>query len=232
MALQSMQDKIALLHERRAELAAGGGEKRVAKQHEQGKLTARERIGELLDDHSFQEMSVYSEHRANRFGMAGKSVPSDGVVVGQGTILGRLVHVASQDFTVLGGTIGELHAQKVANAANMALRTGSPFICINDSGGARVQEGIDALHGCGQIFFQNVLLSGVVPQISILAGPCAGAAADWAIVYGCFSDAPAKAFSSSRYEVSSCVSDRTPLERPANCTRCGKVEVKRTKSPM
>ncbi len=177
MALQSMQDKIALLHERRAELAAGGGEKRVAKQHEQGKLTARERIGELLDDHSFQEMSVYSEHRANRFGMAGKSVPSDGVVVGQGTILGRLVHVASQDFTVLGGTIGELHAQKVANAANMALRTGSPFVCINDSGGARVQEGIDALHGCGQIFFQNVLLSGVVPQISILAGPCAGAAA-------------------------------------------------------
>ena len=177
MAQQSMQDKIAHLHERRAQLAAGGGTKRVAKQHEQGKLTARERIGELLDDHSFQEMSVYAEHRANRFGMTGKSVPSDAVVVGQGTVLGRLVHVASQDFTVLGGTIGELHAQKIAGAANMALRTGSPFICINDSGGARVQEGIDALDGCGQIFFQNVLLSGVVPQISILAGPCAGAAA-------------------------------------------------------
>lgn len=172
-----MQDKIEELHQRRASLASAGGEQRVAKQHEQGKLTARERIEELLDEHSFQETAVYAVHRATRFGMSDKDVPSDGVVVGQGTVLGRLVHVASQDFTILGGTIGELHADKIAQAANMALRTGSPFVCINDSGGARVQEGVDALNGCGHIFYANVLLSGVVPQISILAGPCAGAAA-------------------------------------------------------
>ncbi len=177
MAAQTIQEKIDELHRRRAELEAAGGEARVAKQHDQGKLTARERISELLDPHSFQESSVYAVHRANRFGMADKDVPSDGVVVGQGTILGRLVHVASQDFTILGGTIGELHAEKIAQSAQMALRTGSPFVCINDSGGARVQEGIDALNGCGRIFFANTLLSGVVPQISILAGPCAGAAA-------------------------------------------------------
>ncbi|PID96703.1 MAG: methylmalonyl-CoA carboxyltransferase [Actinomycetales bacterium] len=172
-----MQEKIDLLHQHRAELAAAGGEKRIAKQHEQGKLTARERIDQLLDPESFQETTKYAVHRANRFGMQGKEVPSDGVVVGQGTVFGRLVHVASQDFTILGGTIGELHAEKIAGAAAMALHTGSPFICINDSGGARVQEGVDALHGCGQIFYHNVLLSGVVPQVSILAGPCAGAAA-------------------------------------------------------
>ncbi len=165
-----MQDKIEELHQRRASLASAGGEQRVAKQHEQGKLTARERIEELLDEHSFQESAVYAVHRASRFGMSDKDVPSDGVVVGQGTVLGRLVHVASQDFTILGGTIGELHADKIAQAANMALRTGSPFVCINDSGGARVQEGVDALNGCGHIFYANVLLSGVVPQISILAG--------------------------------------------------------------
>jgi len=172
-----MQEKIAALRERRAQVAAAGGEKRVAKQHEQGKLTARERIAALVDPDSFQEVGVYAEHRAERFGMSGKSVPSDGVVVGQGTVLGRLVHVASQDFTVLGGTVGELHAEKIAATANLALRTGSPFVCINDSGGARVQEGVDALNGCGHIFYGNVLLSGVVPQISIIAGPCAGAAA-------------------------------------------------------
>ncbi|MFZ1285626.1 MAG: carboxyl transferase domain-containing protein [Candidatus Phosphoribacter sp.] len=172
-----MQEKIEQLHQRRAELAAAGGEKRVAKQHDQGKLTARERISELLDPDSFQEAGVFAIHRANRFGMADKTIPSDGVVAGQGTVLGRLIHVASQDFTILGGTIGELHAEKIAAAANSALRTGSPFVCINDSGGARVQEGVDALHGCGHIFYANVLLSGVVPQISILAGPCAGAAA-------------------------------------------------------
>ena len=177
MSQPSMQEKIDSLRQRRADLAAAGGADRVAKQHEQGKLTARERIDELLDAHSFQEMSTYAVHRANRFGMEGKAVPSDGVVTGQGTVLGRLVHVASQDFTILGGTLGELHAEKIAAAGNMALRTGSPFICINDSGGARVQEGVDALNGCGHIFYSNVLLSGVVPQISILAGPCAGAAA-------------------------------------------------------
>ena len=111
-----MQEKIDQLHQRRASLAAAGGEQRVAKQHEQGKLTARERIEELLDEHSFQESAVYAVHRANRFGMSDKDVPSDGVVVGQGTVLGRLVHVASQDFTILGGTIGELHADKIAQA--------------------------------------------------------------------------------------------------------------------
>ena len=177
MSNKTMQEKIDDLLERRATLAAAGGAARVAKQHEQGKLTARERIAELVDPESFQETSVYAVHRASRFGMAGKDVPSDGVVVGQATVLGRLVHVASQDFTILGGTLGELHADKIAGAASMALHTGTPFICMYDSGGARVQEGVDALNGCGHIFFNNVLLSGVVPQISILAGPCAGAAA-------------------------------------------------------
>ena len=118
---------------------------------------------------------MFAEHRATLFGMADRRPPGDGVVVGQGTVMGRLVHLASQDFTVLGGSSGEVHAEKMVAAAQGSLQTGSPFVFINDSGGARVQEGIDSLHGCGRLFYHNVLLSGVVPQITIIAGPCAGA---------------------------------------------------------
>lgn len=177
MNQQTMHDRIAELNARRAKVEEAGGDKRVASQHASGKMTARERVAELFDPDSFQEMGRYAQHRATMFGMTGKDIPADGVVTGQGTVLGRLVHVASQDFTVQGGTVGELHATKIAEAATTALKTGSPFVFINDSGGARVQEGVDALNGCGMLFYNNVLLSGVVPQISIIAGPCAGAAA-------------------------------------------------------
>ncbi|MGV1007410.1 MAG: acyl-CoA carboxylase subunit beta [Dermatophilaceae bacterium] len=174
---QTMQDRIDQLRKRREQLLLGGGEKAIARQHEQGKLTARERVDALVDPHSFQEMAAFAEHRAQLFGMADKRVPGDGVVVGQGTVMGRLIHLASQDFTVLGGSSGEVHAEKMVAACKASLQTGSPLVLINDSGGARVQEGIDSLHGCGRLFYHNVLLSGVVPQITIIAGPCAGAAA-------------------------------------------------------
>jgi methylmalonyl-CoA carboxyltransferase large subunit len=172
-----MKQRIELLEQRREEIAAGGGERNIEKQHAQGKLTARERIDELVDPGTFQETGMFAEHRATLFGMAGSTAPVDGVVTGQGAVLGRVVHIASQDFTVSGGTIGEVHADKVTGVLQASLKTGTPFVFINDSGGARVQEGIDALDGCGHIFYNNVLLSGVVPQITILAGPCAGAAA-------------------------------------------------------
>ena len=172
----TMQEKIELLRQRREQLEAGGGEKRVERQHAQGKLTARERIAELIDPGSFQETGMFAEHRAVLFGMAGTKVPADGVVTGEGTVLGRLVHVASQDFTSSGGSAGEVHCTKIAESMQESLKTGSPFIFVNDSGGARVQEGVDALSGYGKVFFNNVLLSGVVPQITIVAGPTAGGA--------------------------------------------------------
>ncbi len=177
MAYLTMTERIEQLRDRRAQLYAGGGEAAVDKQHGQGKLTARERITELVDPDSFQEMAAFAENRATLFGMADKRIPGDGVIVGQATVMGRLVHLASQDFTVLGGSSGEVHAEKMVTAAKASLQTGSPLVLINDSGGARVQEGIDSLHGCGRLFYHNVLLSGVVPQVTIIAGPCAGAAA-------------------------------------------------------
>ena len=173
---ESMQDKIELLNERREKAEAGGGPAKHDKQHSQGKLTARERIAELVDPGSFQEIALFAEHRSTMFGMAGADLPADGVVTGSGTVLGRVVHFASQDFSVAGGSTGEVHASKVASVLADSLKTGTPFIFINDSGGARVQEGIDSLSGYGKIFFQNVLLSGVVPQITIIAGPTAGGA--------------------------------------------------------
>ena len=172
----TMQEKIELLRQRREQIEAGGGEKRVERQHAQDKLTARERIAELIDPGSFQETGMFAEHRAVLFGMAGTKVPADGVVTGEGTVLGRLVHVASQDFTSSGGSAGEVHCTKIAESMQESLKTGSPFIFVNDSGGARVQEGVDALSGYGKVFFNNVLLSGVVPQITIVAGPTAGGA--------------------------------------------------------
>jgi len=174
---KTIEDLIGDLHTKRAELEQGGGPDRQAKQREEGKQTARERVDALVDAGSFEEMGLFAQHRQTLFGMAGKEVPADGVVTGAASIDGRLVHLASQDFTVLGGSAGELHCHKVADVMELALHTGSPFIFINDSGGARVQEGIDSLSGYGRVFFTNVELSGAVPQISLICGPCAGGAA-------------------------------------------------------
>jgi methylmalonyl-CoA carboxyltransferase 12S subunit len=173
----SIEEKIQELRRRRALLEAGGGAVRIARQHEAGKLSARERLDMLLDPGSFQEMYLFAEHRSTLFGMAGKQLPADGVVTGAGMVDGRLMHLASQDFTVAGGAAGEVHSEKIVEMMKASLKTGSPFIFINDSGGARVQEGIDSLSGYGKVFYHNVLLSGVVPQISLICGPCAGGAA-------------------------------------------------------
>jgi methylmalonyl-CoA carboxyltransferase large subunit len=174
---KTMEELIRDLRAKRAELEQGGGADRQAKQRKEGKQTARERVAALVDAGSFEEMGLFAQHRQTLFGMAGKEVPADGVVTGAASIDGRLVHLASQDFTVLGGSAGELHSHKVADVMELALHTGSPFIFINDSGGARVQEGIDSLSGYGRVFFTNVELSGAIPQISLICGPCAGGAA-------------------------------------------------------
>jgi len=176
-ATSEMQKKVEELKQRRTRVMLGGGPDKIDKQHKAGKLTARERIEELVDADSFEEDGLFAQHRSTNFGMADKEMPADGVVTGAGSIAGRLVHLASQDFTVAGGAAGEVHSIKVAEAMMHSLKTGSPFIFINDSGGARVQEGIDALSGYGKVFYTNVMLSGAVPQISLICGPCAGGAA-------------------------------------------------------
>jgi methylmalonyl-CoA carboxyltransferase large subunit len=174
---KTIEDKIAELNAKRAELELGGGKERIERQHASGKLGARERIERLVDRGSFEEIGLFSRHRATYFGMAEKELPADGVVTGCATIDGRLVHLASQDFTVAGGAAGETHCNKVADMMAMSQKTGSPFVFINDSGGARVQEGIDSLAGYARVFYHNVMLSGTVPQISLICGPCAGGAA-------------------------------------------------------
>jgi methylmalonyl-CoA carboxyltransferase large subunit len=173
---KSMGALIEALRKKGEHLRQGGGPDRLARHREQGKFTARERIDGLLDAGSFEELGLFAQHRQTDFGMAGKEAPADGVVTGAGSVDGRLVHLASQDFTVLGGSAGEVHSLKVAEVMERALKTGSPFVFINDSGGARVQEGIDSLSGYGRVFYTNVLLSGAVPQISLICGPCAGGA--------------------------------------------------------
>ena len=173
----SIEDKIEALAANRARVQEGGGQAQVDKQHAAGKLTARERIEQLVDTDSFQELGLFARHRATAFGMADRELPADGVVTGCARIDGKLVHLASQDFTVSGGAAGEVHSLKVADMLALSLKTGSPFVFINDSGGARVQEGIDSLSGYGKVFYSNVLLSGSVPQISLICGPCAGGAA-------------------------------------------------------
>jgi methylmalonyl-CoA carboxyltransferase large subunit len=172
-----MRTKVEELKKRRARVMLGGGAEKLEKQRQAGKLTARERIDALVDTGSFDETGLFAEHRSTMFGMEGKSMPADGVVTGPASIGGRLVHLASQDFTVAGGSAGEVHSIKVSEIMVHALHTGSPFIFINDSGGARVQEGIDSLSGYGKVFHSNVMLSGAVPQISLICGPCAGGAA-------------------------------------------------------
>lgn len=167
---------ITKLASKREEARMGGGQKKIDIQHSKGKLTARERVEVLLDPDSFEEYGLYVEHRCTDFDMDDKKHPGDGVVVGQGTINGRLVFVYSQDFTVMGGSLGEAHAKKICHILDKAMQVGAPVIGINDSGGARIQEGVDSLGGYGEIFQRNVDASGVVPQISLIMGPCAGGA--------------------------------------------------------
>ena len=168
--------KIQQLKENIEKSHAGGGSASIEKQHNAGKMTARERINMLFDSGSFVETDAFVETRAVDFGMQKKKTPGDGVVTGYGTIDGRLIFVSAQDFTVIGGSLGEMHAKKITKVMDMALKMGAPFICMNDSGGARIQEGIDSLCGYGEIFYRNTLASGVIPQISIILGPCAGGA--------------------------------------------------------
>ena len=155
----------------------GGGQARLDKQHDRGKMTARERITKLVDEDTFQETGMFAKHRTTHFGMDKADAPADGVVTGSGAVYGRPVHIASQDFSVMGGSAGEMQSNKVVAMMKASATTGTPFVFINDSGGARVQEGIDSLSGYGRVFYNNVLLSGLVPQVSIIAGPCAGGAA-------------------------------------------------------
>ena len=171
-----MRHILTELEDRRAQARLGGGQKRIDAQHAKGKLTARDRIALLLDASSFEEYDGLKEHRCHDFGMADNKVPGDGVVVGSGTINGRLVFVFSQDFTVFGGSLSESHAEKILKVMEMAMRAGAPCIGLNDSGGARIQEGVAALGGYADVFQQNVLASGVIPQISCIMGPCAGGA--------------------------------------------------------
>jgi len=171
-----MQDIIQQLAQKRRAAQLGGGEKRIQAQHAKGKLTARERIELLLDEGSFEEWDMFVEHRCTDFGMAEQKVPGDGVVTGYGTINGRLVFVFSQDFTVFGGSLSETHAEKICKVMEQAMKVGAPVIGLNDSGGARIQEGVASLGGYADVFQKNVLASGVVPQISVIMGPCAGGA--------------------------------------------------------
>lgn len=173
----TMQQRLEQLEEARRKVSLGGGQAKIDKQHAKGKLTARERIEALVDEETFHETGMFAKHRTTHFGMDGADAPADGVVTGSGAVFGRPLHIASQDFTVMGGSAGEMQSNKVAAMMEASATTGTPFVFINDSGGARVQEGIDSLSGYGKVFYQNVLLSGLVPQISIIAGPCAGGAA-------------------------------------------------------
>ncbi len=169
-------EKINELHSRKQKVVEGGGQEKIKKQHESCKMTARERINMLLDQGSFVEIDAFVKHRSTEFDMASIEAPGEGVVTGYGTVDGRLVYIYAQDFTVIGGSLGEMHAQKICKIMDMAVKMGAPLIGINDSGGARIQEGIDSLKGFGEIFFRNTLASGVIPQISVIMGPCAGGA--------------------------------------------------------
>jgi methylmalonyl-CoA decarboxylase alpha subunit len=169
-------NRIEDLQKRKQKIREGGGEKRIEKQHKSGKLTARERIDLLMDQGSFVEIDAFVEHRCSQFGMEETQAPAEGVITGYGTVNGRLVYAFAQDFTVLGGSLGEMHAKKICKVLDMAMKVGAPVVGINDSGGARIQEGVDALSGYGNIFYRNTIASGVIPQISVIMGPCAGGA--------------------------------------------------------
>ncbi|SCY99729.1 acyl-CoA carboxylase subunit beta [Alkaliphilus peptidifermentans] len=169
-------NKLEDLRQRKEKILLGGGEKRIASQHEKGKLTARERISLLFDEGTFVELDAFIKHRCVNFGMEKVDAPGEGVVTGYGQVDGRLVYAYAQDFTVVGGSLGEMHAKKICKVQDMALKMGAPIIGLNDSGGARIQEGVDALSGYGHIFYRNTISSGVIPQITAIMGPCAGGA--------------------------------------------------------
>ena len=174
--MATVQEKIELLHQKLDTIEMGGGQQKIDKQHEKGKMTARERLHMLFDEGSFTEISQFIHHRCTNFGMEKKEIPGDGVVTGYGNVNGRLVFAYAEDFTVEGGSLGEMHAHKICQVQEMALKMGAPIVGINDSGGARIQEGVDALSGFGRIFMNNTKASGVIPQISVIMGPCAGGA--------------------------------------------------------
>ncbi|MCR8847060.1 acyl-CoA carboxylase subunit beta [Rossellomorea sp. SC111] len=169
-------EKINELYDRRREVELGGGDEKIDKQHEKGKLTARERIDILVDPGSFVELNPFIEHRCSDFGLEGVQGPGDGVVTGYGKVNGKPIYLFSQDFTVFGGALGEMHAKKISHVMDLAVKNGAPFIGLNDSGGARIQEGVVSLDGYGHIFYRNAVYSGVIPQISVIMGPCAGGA--------------------------------------------------------
>ena len=171
-----MSEKLEQLKTIRKKLEEAGGQKRIDKQHESGKLTARERINLLFDEGTFVEMDAFVKHRCVNFDMPSTEAPAEGVVTGYGKVNGRLVYAYAQDFTVIGGSLGEMHAAKICKALDLAARMGAPVVGMNDSGGARIQEGVDALSGYGQIFYRNSINSGLIPQISVIMGPCAGGA--------------------------------------------------------
>ena len=170
------EEKKERLKRKREEAKKGGGKKRIEKQHEKGKLTARERLDLLLDKNSFEEIDPFVTHRSDKFGLDDKKIPGDGVVTGYGKIHGRPVYVFSQDFTVFGGSLSETHAEKICKVMDMAMKNGVPIIGLNDSGGARIQEGVSSLGGYAEVFWRNSMASGVIPQISAVMGPCAGGA--------------------------------------------------------
>lgn len=163
-------------NDKRREVEMGGGDKKIDQQHEKGKLTARERIQLLVDEGSFVEIGPFIEHRSHDFGLDKIKGPGDGVVTGFAKIEGRPIYLFSQDFTVFGGALGEMHAKKIATVMDLAAKTGVPIIGLNDSGGARIQEGVVSLDGYGHVFYRNTIYSGVIPQISVIMGPCAGGA--------------------------------------------------------
>ncbi|SEA58134.1 propionyl-CoA carboxylase beta chain [Thalassobacillus cyri] len=169
-------DKISELYDKRRQTELGGGDERIEKQHAKGKMTARERIDYMLDEGTFIELNPFMEHRGDSFGMNGQPAPGEGVVTGFGKIDGRDVYLFAQDFTVFGGALGEMHAKKIAAVMDLAVKNGTPFIGLNDSGGARIQEGVSSLDGYGHVFYRNSIYSGVIPQISVIMGPCAGGA--------------------------------------------------------
>jgi acetyl-CoA carboxylase carboxyltransferase component len=174
--MSTVQEKIQDLKAKQEKVKLGGGAKRIEKQHASGKYTARERINKFFDPDTFVELDQFVTHRCVNFGMNEKELPGEGVVTGYGTVNGRLVYAFAQDFTVEGGSLGEMHAAKICKVLDLAIKMGAPVIGINDSGGARIQEAVDALSGYGKIFFRNTQASGVIPQISVIMGPCAGGA--------------------------------------------------------
>ena len=174
--MATVAEKIELMNQKKEHIRQGGGEARIAKQHEKGKMTARERIEMFFDEGTFVELDMFVKHRCTNFGQEKKELPGEGVVIGYGTVDGRLVYAYAQDFTVEGGSLGEKHAHKIWKVMDLAMKMGAPVIGINDSGGARIQEAVDALSGYAGIFFRNTAASGVIPQISVIMGPCAGGA--------------------------------------------------------